>query len=113
MLLWISESCARIRIPDLSAPLILRILLVLIMLVVTSMVLLCVHKMLRRREDAGWIGAERFAGRPYRGRRVVSAVLRYVPGGVKSGRRYDTGDGKGDEKGDGQEIDVGDTCAVM
>jgi hypothetical protein len=99
------------RIPDLSAPLMLRMLLVLIMLAVTSMVLMCMHKMLRRRDDAGWVGAERFAGRPYREMRGVSAVLRYVPIRAKGGGKRD--EVVGDEKGSRQDIDVGDTCVLM
>ena len=110
---WTSTSATHFPSFNITGPLLLRTLLILILLIVTSLVLICVYDMLRRSEAAGWTSARRLAGRSGKDLKGMSASFRYAGMGAKMGGWRGEGGGDRRRERDGDEIDVGDTCAVM
>jgi hypothetical protein len=92
-----------------SPQIVLRTLLVAILLVVTSLVIFCMHAMLRRSDSAGWTSAKRLAGRSSQDLKGISASFKYAGLAAKMVKRR----GGGRKGESGEDMDVGDTCVLM
>lgn len=103
-------SITVLRFQDLSAPLVLQILLASILLVVLSVVFVRIFSTLRGSESAGWTSARRLAGRSTKDLREMSASFKNAGVGAKM-RRGKSRRGRRDR--DSGEMDVEDACCVM